>query len=256
MKSNDEWLAWGERDPLYGVATWPGRQRDGVNPWTDEEFYALSKDWLDFYAVWKRTVGYHPGIVLEIGSGAGRITRMLAGAFEHVIATDVSPKMLEYAREKIHSPNIDWQVCDGDHIPATDESVDAVFSCHVFQHFPSMAAQLSAFREVHRVLKPGGTFFVHLHVHVFPEMNASVARLVRAAYKTYARCAAARGVVRRALMSLAGKGYMRDISYELPQLFADLDALGFVDVSLSTIRVHGFRSIHPCVLGKKPASHP
>jgi ubiquinone/menaquinone biosynthesis C-methylase UbiE len=177
---------------------------------------------------------------------------MLAGAFERVIATDVSPKMLEYARERIRSPNIDWQVCDGSHIPAANESVDAVFSCHVFQHFPSTAAQLAVFREVHRVLKPGGTFFVHLHTHVFPGMNARLARLTRAAYKLYTRCAAAWGVVRHALMRRAGKGFMRDISYEIPQLFVDLEVLGFADVSLSTIRVRGFRSIHPCVLGKKP----
>jgi hypothetical protein len=63
------------------VASWAGRERNGPNPWTDKEFYELGADWLDFDRLWRQTVGYEPGIVLEIGCGAGRITRMLAGAF-------------------------------------------------------------------------------------------------------------------------------------------------------------------------------
>ena len=48
MKSNTEWELWGKSDPLYGVASWAGRERGGENPWTDEDFYALGEDWLDF----------------------------------------------------------------------------------------------------------------------------------------------------------------------------------------------------------------
>ena len=66
MLTNVEWKAWGKKDPLWGVASWAGRERNGPNPWTDQEFYELGADWLDFERAWRQTVGYEPGTVLEI----------------------------------------------------------------------------------------------------------------------------------------------------------------------------------------------
>jgi len=253
MKSNIEWQLWGRSDPLYGVASWAGRQRGGENPWTDEEFYALGEDWHDFEAVWRRSVGYHPGTVLEIGSGAGRITRMLAGVFERVIAIDVSAEMLDYARGRIAASNISWQVSDGDRVPVADGSVDAVFSCQVFQHFPSTAAQLAVFREVRRVLKGGGTFFVHLPVHAFPDLNVPFSRLARIAYSAFTRVSSARASLHRMLIRAGSRtSYMHGISYELPKLLADLETVGFTDLSASAIMVRTSRGIHTCVSGRAP----
>jgi ubiquinone/menaquinone biosynthesis C-methylase UbiE len=254
MKSNVEWRLWGKLDPLYGVASWAGRQRGGKNPWSDEEFYALGEDWHDFDKAWRSTVGYQPGIVLEIGSGAGRITRMLAQTFEGVVATDVSAEMLDYARARIPAQNVSWQVSDGDHIPSADGSVDAVFSCHVFQHFSSNEAQRATFAEVHRVLKPGGSFFVHLPIHGFPEANIAYSRLARAMYKGFLRLTAARASLRR-MMIRAGlkRPYMHGISYEMPQLFADLADMGFSDLTFSAIKARASSGIHTCIAGRKAA---
>ncbi len=254
MKSNAEWKLWGKLDPLYGVASWSGRQRGGENPWSDEEFYALGQDWLDFEAAWRSTVGFRSGTVLEIGSGAGRITRMLAQEFDRVIATDVSTDMLDYARTRIPNGNITWQISDGDRIPAADESVDAVFSCHVFQHFSSNAAQHAVFREVHRILKPGGTFFVHLPIHSFPEVSAAYSRFARSAYAGFLRVSGARAILRR-MMIRAGikRPYMHGVSYELPRLFSDLSQIGFGELSVSAIVVRTSSAIHSCVAGRKPA---
>jgi ubiquinone/menaquinone biosynthesis C-methylase UbiE len=255
MKSNTEWELWGKSDPLYGVASWAGRERGGANPWTDEEFYALGEDWRDFEAAWRRTVGYEPGTVLEVGSGAGRITRMLAGSFERVIATDVSRDILRYAQERIPASNISWRVSDGDHIPAEDGSVDAVFSCHVFQHFPDNAAQLALFREVGRILKPTGTFFVHLPIHAFPQVNRSFARLAGISYSAFLQLSGAKAAIRR-LMIRAGirKPYMHGVSYDASELFAALAVLGFAEVSLSGITLRTGGGIHFCVSGRKRAA--
>ena len=252
MESNVEWKQWGRLDPLYGVATFAGRERDGENPWTDEEFYVLGADWHDFNAAWLRTTGYQPGIVLEVGSGAGRITRMLAATFAQVIATDVSPDILKYARERIPAANISWQVSDGDTIPAADASVDAVFSCHVFQHFPNNATQLAVFRDVHRVLKTGATFFVHLPIHTFPVVNLPFARAARLAYASFLRISSVRAAMRRAMIRIGiGKPYMHGVSYEMQQLFPDLANLGFADLSVSASRVRSGPGIHCCITGKK-----
>ena len=252
MKSNVEWKAWGKKDPLFGVASWAGRERGGANPWTDAEFYALGEDWHDFDAAWQRTVGYRPGTVLEIGSGAGRITRMLSGSFDRVIATDVSADILDYARTRIPAANVSWQVSDGDRIPTADGSVDAVFSCHVFQHFPSNAHQLSAFREIHRVLCNGGTFFVHMSIHVFPQVNGPFSRMARMEYAGFQRLLGMRAAMRRLLMNIGGKPYMHGVSYEMQPLLIDLKGLGFTDLSISPILVRSGPGIHCCVSGRKP----
>lgn len=251
MKSNFEWKLWGKNDPLFGVASWPGRERGGENPWTDEEFYALGDDWLDFDSAWRRAVGYAPGVVLEIGSGAGRITRRLAEVFEHVIAVDVSPDIIEYARTRVVASNISWQLSDGGIIPAADSTVDAIFSCHVFQHFPANSAQLSVFKEARRVLKTGGTFFVHLPMHLFPEVNGSFSRCARAAYAAFLHLSSAKAHLCRALMRFGGKPYMHGVSYEMPALLSDLAGLGFSDLGISAISVRTAPGIHYCVSGRR-----
>jgi ubiquinone/menaquinone biosynthesis C-methylase UbiE len=254
MKSNAEWKKWGKTDPLFGVASWPGRDRAGSNPWTDEEFYALGEDWHDFDAAWQRTAAYIPGTVLEIGSGAGRITRMLSKAFEHVIATDVSPDILEYARSRIPAGNVSWQVSDGNTLPSADSSVDAVFSCHVFQHFPSNAHQLHTFKEIHRVLRSGGTFFVHMSLHVFPQVNGPFTRAARLGYAGFSRLLNVRAALRRLWMRLGGTPYMHGVSYEMLPLLVDLGNLGFTDLSISSITVRTGLSLHCCVSGRKPSN--
>jgi len=101
MNSNIEWKQWGKFDPLYAVSSWDGKQKDGPKPWTDNEFYSLgASDWADFYDHWKR-YGFQGGHCLEIGCGAGRITRHLANSFQMVTALDVSENMMQYAFRKV-----------------------------------------------------------------------------------------------------------------------------------------------------------
>src|SRR5688500_10138510 len=87
--SNIEWTAWAQEDPLYAVATCPGRNRAGGKPWSDEEFYALGKsDWEDFRGRWE-LYGLDRDSCVEIGCGAGRITRHMAEHFGVVHALDI-----------------------------------------------------------------------------------------------------------------------------------------------------------------------
>src|SRR5258708_2555315 len=97
LKSNTEWKQWGKDDPLWGVASWDGKQKGGASPWTDEEFYALGEsDWQDFLRHW-RQYGIDTRSCLEIGCGAGRITRQLAKSFDRVYGVDVSEDMIRRA---------------------------------------------------------------------------------------------------------------------------------------------------------------
>src|SRR5688572_20780449 len=107
--SNVEWSAWARKDPLYAVATAPERSRDGADPWTDEDFYALGKaDWEDFRSRWEQ-YGLARDSCVEIGCGAGRITGPMAPHFGVVHAFDISEDMLNYARRNVAASNVQFR---------------------------------------------------------------------------------------------------------------------------------------------------
>jgi len=98
--------------------------------------------------------------VLEIGCGAGRVTRALAQLFGEVYAVDISEEMIRQARQALSGfPNAHVYQNNG-----TDLSVlpavtcDFAFSTIVFQHIPSREVIHNYVREVHRLLRPGGLF--------------------------------------------------------------------------------------------------
>ena len=249
LKTNSEWIAWGRADPMFGVASWRGREKAGKQPWTASEFYALGlSDWADFRAAWvlRGPVG---GTAMEVGCGAGRMTNALAETFETVVAVDVSPGMLDFARQHVAKPNIEWLETDGQHLPASDNSIDHVFSCHVFQHLPSPNAVFAQFREIHRILRPGGSLFVHLQVHAFPQINRRFARLARRLYSGHFALASINAEIRRRIGS-----YMHSVSIEVPDLFAELDAIGFTGTELATVRTSSNNDLHICVIAIKPST--
>jgi ubiquinone/menaquinone biosynthesis C-methylase UbiE len=174
MKSNIEWKKWGERDPLYAVSTWQGKERGSPNAWTDADFYELGRsDWTDFLRHWQQ-YGLKPAHCLEIGCGAGRITNQLAQHFRQVTALDVSQHQLDYARNHIPASNVTFTISDGTRLPIGDQVCEAVFSAHVFQHFESHHDAYSVFREIHRALVEGGTLMIHLPLYNLPDTKVAI----------------------------------------------------------------------------------
>lgn len=111
---------------------------------------------------------------LEIGCGLGRMTRWFAGAFGEVHALDVSPAMLEGARERLRDfPNVRLHAGSGyDLAGLPDGWFDLVFSYIVFQHIPERAAIENYAREAARVLRPGGAFKFQLNGDQSPAYRA------------------------------------------------------------------------------------
>lgn len=98
--------------------------------------------------------------VLEIGCGAGRMTRALSEVFGEVYAVDVSGEMIARAKEALadlHNVHL-FQNSGADLEVLGDVQVDFAFSYIVFQHIPTREVIYSYAREVNRLLKPGGLF--------------------------------------------------------------------------------------------------
>lgn len=176
MKSNTEWAHWGKTDPLFGVASVPGRERGGENPWTEESFYSEGEQsWQVLYDLW-RVLGIKPGTALEIGCGAGRLTAPAARVFRTVIGVDVSPGMLDFARNHVGASNISWQLTDGSSLPIRSGSVSSVYSTLVFQHFETSSDGLALFHEIYRILESGGSFLIDLPMYAKPQIAGQLAR--------------------------------------------------------------------------------
>ncbi len=97
---------------------------------------------------------------LEIGSGTGYFTLnlMQAGVIKEATCSDISQGMLDAlaANATMLGLPVTTQVADAEQLPFADDSFDLVIGHAVLHHLPDLE---QAFREFHRVLKPGGVFF-------------------------------------------------------------------------------------------------
>ncbi|MGH3761601.1 class I SAM-dependent methyltransferase [Actinophytocola sp.] len=96
---------------------------------------------------------------MELGSGTGffLLNLMQGGVIKQGSVTDLSPGMVRVAlRNAEHlGLDVDGRVADAERIPYDDATFDLVVGHAVLHHIPDVPA---AFREVLRVLKPGGRF--------------------------------------------------------------------------------------------------
>ncbi len=96
--------------------------------------------------------------VLEIGCGAGRMTKHLAQVFGDITGVDVSGEMIRQAQNRLAGQaNVHLYETNGvDFRALPDASFDLILSAFVFQHVPSAEVIASNLREAWRVLAPGG----------------------------------------------------------------------------------------------------
>jgi len=126
-------------------------------------------------------------VVVDLGCGVGRLTRVLAGRAHSVRAIDVSGEMLARARElNGHLTNVEWIHGDGVCLTGIDDgSVDALVSHVVFQHIPDPAVTLGYVAEMGRVLRPGG--WAAFQVSTDPEVHRRRPGILRRVAATLGR---------------------------------------------------------------------
>ena len=111
-------------------------------------------------------------IALDIATGGGHTALKFAPFVKRVIATDITPKMLDTAREFIGSQgvkNITFQLADAEDLPFDDGKFHLV-TCRIApHHFPNCPRFV---REGARVLKPGGLLLIQDHVAPEDEVDA------------------------------------------------------------------------------------
>jgi ubiquinone/menaquinone biosynthesis C-methylase UbiE len=101
--------------------------------------------------------------VLEIGCGIATDGLEFARHGANYIGTDLTPHGIELARERFQLFGVPGRFAVAnaeERIPLPDASVDHVYSFGVIHHAP---APERIIREMHRVLRPGGTFTVMLY---------------------------------------------------------------------------------------------
>jgi ubiquinone/menaquinone biosynthesis C-methylase UbiE len=158
QKMRDDWDQRARENARYYVNT-------ATTEWTDEEFFASGEKTVaeqilnDLENICQGKPPAHMR-VLEIGCGAGRVTRALAKTFGEVHAVDVSGEMVRQATEALR-PYPDAFVYQNNGMDLTvvpELEFDFAFSSIVFQHIPSREIIESYVREVHRLLRPGALF--------------------------------------------------------------------------------------------------
>lgn len=153
------WNAHAEDNPMFFINTL-GRPQHDPFQWNRTEFYASGADVLQFVDAHFPDPPFGDKVLLEIGCGIGRQTVHLAPLFRHVIAVDISNRMLDIARRNLsHVKNVSWlEVSGADLAPVASSSCDVAYSFIVFQHITDVRVTQRLIREASRVLKPGGSF--------------------------------------------------------------------------------------------------
>ena len=156
-------------------------------------------------------------IVLDLGSGAGKDVFLAApkvGKTGRVIGVDMTPEMLELARrnaerfrETTGLTNVEFRQGHIEQLPLEEASIDLAISNCVINLSPDKA---QVFREVHRVLRPGGRMIVSDIV-----LNRPLPESARNDGDLYAACIAG---------ALSREDYLqaiRDAGFEMIEILSD-----------------------------------
>ena len=114
--------------------------------------------------------------VLDLGTGTGNLARELMGrGAASVVGADFSPAMLSVAAARYaDAPAYRWLAADGHRLPFADASFDRLTNAFVLRNLVDLPA---AFREMARVVRPGGRLVCLDMTPPPPGMFAAVYRL-------------------------------------------------------------------------------
>ena len=104
----------------------------------------------------------NPETILDIATGTGDLAINLAETnAAKITGLDISSGMLDIGKQKIKKKSLDHKIemvlGDSENIPFDDDSFDAITVAFGVRNFETLEIGL---KEIHRVLKPNGTFVI------------------------------------------------------------------------------------------------
>ena len=179
-------------------------------------------DWEDFgdttdFDVLDRLIGVSGLHLLDIGCGAGRLSRELAS--RGALVTGIEPDPIQAAKNRQAEPvaGVDFREGRAQELSFGDDSIDGVFFKYSLHHVP-VADMDRALGEAMRVIKPGRGF---LYV-IEPVMAGRYSELSRLFHdETEVRISAYRALARKAAPRFAKR---REIHYDDWVEYADFEA--------------------------------
>jgi SAM-dependent methyltransferase len=96
--------------------------------------------------------------VLEVGPGPGVTTDLLCDRVGHLTCVEIDPRFADALSRRMAGRRVTVLCEDATTMSLPDATFDGVISLMMLHHVPSAALQDQLFREVARVLRPGGLF--------------------------------------------------------------------------------------------------
>lgn len=149
--SREFWDEKAKENPYWYVSSYGSYDNRNL-----DEFWKSGENiWSDL----KRALNYRPrpsDVVVEIGCGVGRLSRVIAPEVSHLHAFDISAEMLAEAA-KMEPRNVSFHRAEGNDLRILPNGIaDLVLAYCVFQHLPSVEVLGRYLEEMVRVAKPGG----------------------------------------------------------------------------------------------------
>jgi arsenite methyltransferase len=195
-------------------------------------------------------------VVIDLGSGAGNdcfIARAETGETGKVIGIDFTPAMIERARinaEKLGFNNVEFRQGDIEQIPVSENVADVIVSNCVLNLVPD---KNGVFKEIFRVLKPGGHFSIS-DIVLVGELPANIQN----AAEMYAGCVAG-AVQKQDYVELIKDNGFKNISIQKEKLIVvpgDILANYLSPEAIESFKNSGTGIFSITVYAEKPAGTP
>ena len=123
---------------------------------TSDYFTLEAVEHIHRYVIARDMLNKHDS-VLDIASGDGYGSNILAVCCKHIIGIDISEQTVLEAKQKYRKNNLDFRVGDIVNIPIDSNSIDVVVSFETLEHHDKHEEMLS---EIKRVLKDNGKLII------------------------------------------------------------------------------------------------